>query len=618
MRNIHLLKFSFGTNVYRNIPIDQLKYFATFFSKFFNLEFLVDECHDEDLKTIPISYKRISKNADILARKLIDSLMTELRLIDTNKKFHNINDLIVVDIKSNIRDTALIHLSSEIENILKSDSDNPSPRFVLILEDIPASIKNFFSIENYINTGKVFLIDKKKRFRYKDEQVKVNKEFSFDLLTKSSLDRTKFKLIRKIGHYGRYKDNSKKELVACNQFFYDGSDCKNDISDVLFDKIASLKDENSFDPTIIVFDCPESPWLAESISFLDSELKTLKADYSFSYTGYKNISEIKGISLEVESILFVIPLIHTGTVFKKCYNSLRDKFPNANIKSISILVSDTEGLFIKVNELIAEIEVNQDEKVSIDFFLSVNQKHYPVHGQCPMCNGLHMEIIKDSSYINEDVLTSFEVWTMCDEAGYCKEDFVTDREKNYPKQVPLLPNRLELIKKNSAYLALKYKKHIERNHLLESPDLILVFPDERTSIKELKLRNTKSIALEETASGYFAETLIQLQDIEYFGIPRNILDKIHIANGKPSDLTFIQREYGDFYSKLRLLSDDIIIMDEFGLSGTTLKKIIAILDFVNKKPKAYFPIFNFNPRYLNNESFDSFSVLSLYDFNIHK
>ena len=355
--------------------------------------------------------------------------------------------------------------------------------------------------------------------------------------------------------------------------------------------------------------------MAESFLLLDSDLKILKDDYSFSYTGCENISKIKEVSHEAQNILFVVDLIHTGTVFTKCYNNLRDKFPNAKIKSLAILVSDTDGSFMKVTYRSAEIEVKQDKKVSVDFFLSVNQIRYPTFGKCPMCKELHMEIIRDSSYINENVLTSFEAWTMCDEAGYGKEDFITDRESPYPNQIPLLPKRLELIKENSAYLALKYKKHIERNKLLESPDLILVFPDERTSRKELELRKTP-IALEETTSGYFAETLMQLKEIEYFGIPRNILDKIKLEKDKAPDLTFIQTDHKEFYSRLLLLSDEIIIMDEFGFSGTTLKKIIAVLGVVKKKPKAYFPIFNFNPSNLNKYKMKDYEVLSLYDFNI--
>lgn len=614
MRNIHLIKFSFGTNLLQDIPKEQIEYFSSFFSVYFNTEYSYNESISERYKTIPISYKKIANNTDILAKKLIKYLCDEYHIIDSKKKFNKTDDLVIVDIKSNFRDTALLYLSSEIEALLNLDLDNNSPRFILIIENIPALLERFSSISNFIKLGKVLLIDKKKRFKYKDDPLKVNKDFSFDPFTKSSLDKTKFKLIRKIGHYGRYKDTEKVDLIACNQFFYDGRDCISDICDLLFNKIVTLKEDELFNTSKVIFGCSESPWLNESILLLDSDLKDLAQDYGFIYSESINIKDVCEISCDVENILFVVDLIHTGEVFKKKYKFLKGKYPNSRIKAITILISDIENKFLKIKDEKAELVITEDEKISVDYLLLVKQSRYESFEKCPICKELHMEIIKDSSYINEDVLTSFEAWTMCDEAGYITEDFATERPFPYPKVIPLKPHSLKLIKENSAYLALKYVKYIEKYNLLDSPDLILVFPDETKNINEIGKRKTP-IQIEETPSGYFAETLLQLKEFEYFGIPRDIIDKIIIKEDLSADLTFIKNDYNEFYSKLRLLSDDIIIMDEFGFSGGTLEKIILILDTVKKKPKAYFPIFNFNPQKINNKNYD-YQVLSLYDFTL--
>jgi len=69
-------------------------------------------------------------------------------------------------------------------------------------------------------------------------------------------------------------------------------------------------------------------------------------------------------------------------------------------------------------------------------------------------------------------------------------------------------------------------------------------------------------------------------------------------------------------NETKLSTPKSIIMDEFGLSGGTLREIIKILGIVNKKPKAYFPIFNFNPKLLNRDKLNGLKVISLYDFNI--
>ncbi len=617
MSYIYPIKFSFDTNIHRDITIKQIEYLRSFFSSFFGSKYNInkDKKFINKYKTIPISYSKISKHSDILSKKLNNYLISEYQILDSEKKFKNQSDLVVVDIKANFRNLAIVPLSSEIESILQKDINNSNPRFVIILEDIPAVSESLISIKNYILGGKVLLIDKKKRFQYKDEKFKINKDFSFDDLAKTALDKTKFKLIRKIGHYGRYeneKKKEKKELIACNQYFYDGADCDSDISDILFDKIIELQDKESFDVSKIIYHCPESPWLENSLTLLNTDLLNLKNDYNFNYNGLKNINSINDVFKSSENILFVVSLIHSGDTFRREYNKLKTIFPNSRIKAIAVLFSG-EGTHFKPRGNYIDIPISEDELISVNFLLSVNQKQYPKFQRCPMCYELQMEI-RDSSYINTDVLTSFETWTMCDEAGYMPEDYVPGREEPYPSLLSIKPNSLKLIKENGAYIAIKYMKHIERNNLLQTPDLTLVFPDETSNKKEIEKRGP-NINLEDTPSGYFAETLMQLKEVEYFGIPREIIEKLKDKEEKFS-LSDIQVQYKEFYNKLKLLSDDIIIMDEFGLSGSTLRKIIKIIDIVNKKPKAYFPIFNFNPMILNEDKLNGLKVISLYDFNI--
>lgn len=613
MSYIYLIKFSFGTNIHRDITIEQIEYLRSFFSSFFSSEYNInkDEKFMNKCKTIPVSYSKISKYSNILSRKLNNYLVSEYQILDSEKKFKNQSDLVVVDIKANLRNVAIVPLSGEIESILKKDINNSHPRFVIILDNIPAVYESFISIKNYIFNGKVLLIDKKKRFQYKNKKFEINKDFSFDDLAKTALNKTKFKLVRKIGNYGRYKNATKKELIACNQYYYDGTNCRDDIGDVLFDKIVELQDKG-FNVSKIIYHCPESPWLEDSLTLLKTDLLNLKNDYNFNYNELKNINSINDVFKSSENILFIVSLIHSGDTFRRKYNKLKIIFPNSQIKTIAVLFSG-KSTHLKPRDNYIDIPISEDESIPVNFLLSVNQKQYPKFQGCPMCDELQMEI-RDSSYINTDVLTSFETWTMCDEAGYIPEDYEPGREEPYPSLLPIKPNSLKLIEENGAYIAIKYKKHIERNNLLQTPDLTLVFPDETSNKKEI-LKRGANINLEETPSGYLAATLMQLEEIEYFGIPREIINRLQDRRNK-FFLSDIQVHYEEFYNKLKLLSDDIIIMDEFGLSGGTLREIIKILGIVNKKPKAYFPIFNFNPKLLNKDKLNGLKVISLYDFNI--
>jgi hypothetical protein len=612
MSYIYPIKFSFGTNIHREITIGQLEYLRMFFSSYFNHDYQIDESSIEKYKSIPISYGKISKFSNILSAKLSNYLINEYQILSSDKIFKNADDLVIIDIKANVRNVAIIGLSGEIEAILCNDS-NLNPRFVIIVDNLPSISDSFLSIREYVSSGKVLLIDKKKRFKYKEEKYVINKSFSFESLSKSALDKIKFKLLRKIGHYGRFEDQAKTDLTACNQYFYDGSDCESDISDLLFDKIVEYQEKYDFKISKIIYDCVESPWLENAITLLNSDLNSLKIEYNFNYKDYGYIRSINDVDNSYENILFIIDLIHSGKTFKNQFSRLRQFFPNSNIRSISILFSD-DGLYFESKDNHIKVESSEDNSSIVEFLLSVSQRQYVNFQKCPMCQDLQMNVINESSFINDNVLSSFETWTMCDEAGYIPEDWEPGRDDPYPTTLSIKPNSLSLIQENAAFLALKYIKHIERNKLLQSPDLTLIFPDETSNKKEIERRGS-SIRIEDTPSGYFAETLMQLKQIEYFGIPRVIITRLKDKSDK-FNLARIPLEYKNFYNKLTLLSDDIIIMDEFGLSGGTLREIVNILSIVNKVPKAYFPIFNFSPKSLNDSSLSGLKVLSLYDFNL--
>ena len=609
MSYIYPIKFSFGTNIPIDIEIEKIRYLQDFFSSFFNYKYEIKENKEliNKYKTIPVSISKIAKYSDILIKKLNNYLISEYQIIDDKEKFSNESDLVVIDIKANIRDSAIISFSSGIETILKNDVGNSKPRFVIMLDSIPSNYSNFSTIMKYVINGKVLFIDKKKRFQYRSKDFHINKDFSFDNLSKTALNKIKYKLIRKIGNYQRYEDDGKKVPIDCNKFAYDGSGCEDDISDFLFEKIVELQDEDRYKVSKIVYHCPQSPWLEDALDHLDTELRGLKNDYNFNYKNCVNINSLKNIDKTKEKILFVISLIHEGNTFIKEYKRLKEFFPNSKIKAITILFS-SENIHFKAKGNYIDILISEDESVPVNYLLSVNQNRYKLN--CPMCEELQMEA-RDISYINDDVLTSFETWTMCDEAGYIHENYEPGREETYPSLLPIIPNSLELIKKNAAFIAIKYIKHIERNNLSQTPDLTFVFPDETSNLKEIESKG--KIKLDETPSGYFAETLMQLQEIEYFGIPREIITRL--KDDKKFSIAGIQHDYREFYNKLKFISNDIIIIDEFGLSGGTLLKIIDIIRLVGKKPKAYFPIFNFNPNKLNENDL-GLKVLSLYEFSI--
>ncbi|MFS4491843.1 hypothetical protein [Maribacter sp. 2308TA10-17] len=614
MGQLHLAKFAFGTNIHQDVSSEELEYYQSFFSNYFKEK--LDKVKESSLsrKTIPISYKKL--NSSNILKIELNYFLKEEGLLDSQFSLIPNKDLIVVDIKYSFRNTTMLFLFSWIDEILNNSSPVNKTRFVIIIEDINSNIDVLSILNPHFVDGKILLIDKKKRFKDSADHVSFNKTFSFDSFTKNALKRTKFKLIRKIGHFIKHKNNDEKEeILECNKFFYDGNDCVNDIQDLLLHKILDFS-QKKFNVDRIIYDSVTSPWLDDSILLLDSELQELKNDYDLKYKDFTKTDAMEEDFTSSDNILLVFDFINTGKVLREKLSLVKKKFPKANIKILAIIVVDNNAyLEVDSAEKLALIKLSEDENLEFDYFLEVKQTRYEKLGDsCPMCKRLELNKYDDTSFINDDVLSSFEAWTMCDEADYMPETFSVEREKPYVQEIPLKPDTRKLIENNSAYLAIKYSTAIKNNSKLNSADLVIIFPDE-TSNKNAQKRAGNEIKLEETASGYFAETLHQLKEIEYLGIPRKILDKISISKNETPNLTFIKEEYPVFYDRLRLLPGEIVIMDEFGYSGGTLNKILSVLEYVEKKPLAYFPIFNFGPK--NKEHSTNVPFLNLYEFNIH-
>lgn len=500
----------------------------------------------------------------------------------------------------------LLHLTNEIASILKNEpATNTNTRFVLIVESIEESNRVLKPIDSFIEKKKIFVIDLKKRCLFGDLKPFVNSNFNFDSIAKSPIEKIKYKLIRKIGHFERVLN---KKHFACNQYFYDGTYCISDVKDLIVRKIVDFIDKESFNPNIIVYHCPESPWLGEAIYKTDGELLRMKSLQGFTYEKKIDLLDTTIIiDKSVNKILFVVDLIHSGETFKDKFKDLLNLFPNSEIKAISILNSGSGDDYDILNDR-RKIDISSTKTISVDFFLSVEQNNYPIAmEECPMCNYDLLPKV-NSTYAGEEHLLSYEMWLMCDNAGYKVEDFIPDKKR---KGMEYMPDSIKLMSLNAPYLANKFDNLIIKNGLKKSSELIFVFPEETSNKSENEKRGHK-INLLDTPSGYFAECLKQLREYQYFAVPREIIYKIYHEEIKLSD---IKTSYPEFFKDLKKLPEEIIVFDEMNNSGGTIETIIKILKSVNRPPLAYFPIFNFSPTKYNSKTLNT-SVLSLYEFDL--
>ena len=508
--------------------------------------------------------------------------------------------LVVIDVRGIIRSLNLLSLTTEIESIVDKDpKTNDSIRFVLIVETV-AEKRVLNPILPAIRNKKVCVIDSDRRVLFGDGHLGMKSDFPAGSTNENLIERMKYKLIRRVGHFKRPING---QHALCNQFFYDGQYCIDEIKGLIFNKVLSLKNHGAFDTDTIVYHCPESPWLSDAIYKANEKLRKLKKEYDLEYTTSRDLDEFirsaKPSAAKI-NILFVVALVHTGNTFVEKYVSLKNMYPQAKITCLSILnVEQRWPLMTKNNT--REINAREYGPVKIEFFLPVQQTSYSVEEKnCPMCN--HDLMPKEIDL--RDHLSSYEMWLICDRAGYKKEDFQPSKKR---KLMEIMPDSLQLMRGNAAYLAYKFDKLLSSKNLNKSDSLILLHPNETSNKLELKRRRVKRIKLLETPSGYFAESLRLLRAYQTFSVPRDII--MEILGGKMS-VAEIRSKHPEFFESVQKLPADIVIFDEVNVGGGTVSTIIDLLKVAKKKPLAYMPIMNFDP-----DKDIGIPVYSLYEFS---
>ena len=601
MSYFYPVKFAFGSSVPSHLPVDEIAAYQRHLSKLLRKRLSVKIDLRKKFRTIPVDELSAQFAQDFV--KDFRDLLTKSYKILAKNTFTRTDDLVVVDVRGIIRSLNLLSLTNEISNIVSNDPEkNESTRFVLIVESFGEE-RVLGPIIPLIKRKKVCVIDSEGRVLFGEGGPTLGGEPLVESTTKELVDRMKYKLIRRIGHFRR---PLKGQHSACNQFFYDGQYCIDEIKNLLFSKVLQLQRENAFNTNIIVYHCPESPWLADAIYKTDAKLRRTKVAYGLDYSRKHDLEDLVRSSktnTKKVNILFVVALMDTGHTLVDKFTSLKELFPNARVTPLSILNAG-QTTDLETKKKVREVHTDRYGFVRVDFFLPVEQRSYPVYDDsCPMCK---YDLLPKETSSNDvmDHLTSYEMWLMCDGAGYKKEDFPPSGKR---KLMKIMPDSIQLMRDNAAWLASKFDKLLSSQGLNRSSELIFLHPDETSNKLELKRRRAKKLKLLDTPSGYFAESLRLLRRYQCFSVPREIIRKILEEKIKVTD---IPDKYPDFFKNLERLPEDIIIFDEVNVKGGTLLAIRDILKVAKKRPLAYLPILNLAP------SKDlGVPVFSLYEFN---
>lgn len=613
MSRLYLFKFSFGSVLEKNITPQYYEYYRAYFSKLFNIDYQASEKEVDKIKSIPINENN-AQLAGILQIKLLEKLKAN-NLINSQGCFINDSDFIVIDLRGIIKSVSFFPLAIEVLNITKKDSiSNDNPRCAIIMDSLDEYISFLSMMEHIILRKKLFIIDKKNRYIYNSVHVKLNRTFNFDRVSKSPLELIQYKLIRKIGHYKRPLEG---EHTACIQYFFDGQYCVDEIAELIIKKVLRLKQNNHFNVNYIAYYCPESQWLEEAIYKSENEIKRESIRKKIDLISSFNVESMSDRETYKGQILFITDIIHSGENTKKAYFSLKEKCPKAEIKLLSIFHSGDKKEYIVTNN-VRKINVSSQDYVDVEFFLSVKQVYYEKSiNECPMC-GYDLLPFYNKDTLENDRLTSYELWLMCDEAGYQKEDFPPTEERAQD-HIKVMPNSINLMLNNAPYLANKFDLMLMKAGLNKESELFLIFPDETSNPLVLKNRDVDKIDITDTPSGYFIESIKQLRtrhsfmNYQFFGIPREIIYKIQT---KTMSLESLASEYPEFHKSVEKLPENLVIVDELNYSWGTFNAIYSILTYFHKRVCGYFPLFDYTTKTNEIVHKNEVKVQSLYQFNL--
>jgi hypothetical protein len=582
---LYSIKFDFLELLKRTINENEKKlYFSTV--KALTTDKELSFADNTNNTTIPIStFQFQSDSYSYILKDKFNEWIITAGLINEEGKLVKNSFYISIDITKNVSDKLCIQLFYYLSKILKLLQHDNNIIFFIFMDILPSDNDVLLdSIKAEVDKELIFLINandgeflpQKKNVEY--DKVRFKKKYK--LLLPDNKYLLKQKLIRRLGHF---KIRGKEHF--CYRFFYDGSFCIEEVKNLLFEYIENSSDSDKFE--LIVYSAKYSPWLKESIDLLP-EIKTI---------AFESIDQCVG-NYQSGKLLFITDLVCSGDSIKEMITTLLNKLPNLENDKIDILSILNSAKPEENNENKRKMTINNYD-FQIKYFVDVNVDIKTIEDNCEMCKlGLSFDNIGSD---NIQKLNSYNFWYLSDESKYEEEKYGRQADK-LMKRVPIMR---DWFNDNSAYIVYKYINLLETIKINAKFGSIFIYPKEKVTEDE------------PTPSNKLAESFKIFFNAKEIGIPREIIDKYKNAYESIKDIDDIQE---DWIKTLKEQSPDknYIIIDEFHKEGGTFESMLKILKQLNRYPKCFFPVINFNPQ-KNEEykrNYEDLQILSLYEFYV--
>ncbi len=625
MITLYPFLFRFGISFNYSIPKEIIESVRVFFQAKYSININLNQSADS-YDCIAISDKD-AEYTPILGNRFTERL-NEYGIADFQQS------ILFIDIKSvyshKFVDSFLIPEIIKIKNEHKLKTGT-FPNFILYFDELESKSLTYDKLFTSHASNKIldfcYVFDKNGNFL--NPKLEIAADSNLHTLVNdtstSALERFQFKLVRKINHFERLDDNS-HSWAACQQFFYEGQNCDEEVFQLLKEELLKMHKEG-INPHYIVYHTLYSEWLTRAIESVSNTIGSRSFEDVFTHYSKKHSTEgenhlnLAGVNdirnsddwisdEEGLEIVFITDLIHTGNTFKEKIKKVSKKFPNAKITCLSALVTD------HAYEENKSTNQETDRKFQINshvvrYFKKVEQIYIPRSSNGTKCHMCKHNLLPPAN-IKADILpglSSYEMWLMSEESGYKIEDYRPRRREDVNR---LVPHSLKLFKKNGTLLAIKFEEQLKLAEIYPNIEIVILFPDETQNDYEDGLPES----IEKTPSGYFAKCLnFYNNKYTYLGIPRKM---IKLLEEKNADWDKVQKQFPKILKQIEDIDKPIVILDEANFTGKTFRTIADILRNKGKYPVCYFPIFNYDAQRTNDEfkkEYDSVKFLNLYELN---
>jgi hypothetical protein len=581
---LYSIKFDFKELSRRQINENEKKFYRSTINALISDNTLSFADNDNNV-TIPVpSFQLQNDNSSYILKDKFNDWIVNAGLLNKDGNLIKKSFYVSIDITKNESDKLCIQLFYFLSEILRLSHNEGDIKFFIFLDILPSENDVLWdSIKTNANKELIFLINVKDGGFLPQKDIEKYDKVRFKekrkLLLPDNLYLLKQKLIRKLGHF---KVEGKEHF--CNRFFYDGSYCVEEVKSLLMDYIESSSDSEKFE--LIVYAAKNSPWLKQSIDLLPVELVAI---------AFENIDECIE-AYQGGKLLFITDLIYSGDSIKEMITKLSNKLQNLEKNKIHILSILNSGNETESAENIRNITIN-NYNYKITYFVNVIVDSKTSKDNCEMCK---LEMSFDNTK-SESIhkFKSYDFWYLSDCAGYEQEQY--GRPENELMKITTIMNNW--FDDNSAYIVYKYINLLESIGINAKFGSIFIYPKENA--KDGK----------PTPSNRLAESFKNFFDAKEIGIPRELIDEF---KEKPiNGIDYIQDDWIKTI-KEQPRSQNYIIIDEFHKGGKTFESMVKILEYLDRYPRCFFPVINFNPQ-KNEEykkNYKDIHILSLYEFNI--